>query len=110
MDSSNVVRIAAPTGSKFYHSQSKWFRFASNSSGVMAMRGSLRLLAICGFTFFVNVTCGWAHHSAAATYDTSKPVTLKGVVTKLDWKNPHVYYYIDVTDPAGNVMNWAIES
>ena len=50
-----------------------------------------------------------AHHSAAAAYDTDKKVTFKGTVTQLEWKNPHVFYYIDVADPSGTVTNWAIE-
>ncbi len=51
----------------------------------------------------------WAHHSFAAEYDTSKPVKLTGAVTKIDWSNPHVYFYIDVEDDSGNVANWAFE-
>ena len=51
-----------------------------------------------------------AHHSAASAYDTANKVTLKGTVTKVEWKNPHVFYYLDVADPAGTVANWAIEA
>jgi len=50
-----------------------------------------------------------AHHSAASAYDTGKKVTFRGTVTQLDWKNPHVFYHIDVADQAGTVTNWAIE-
>ena|SRR5687768_15638773 len=50
-----------------------------------------------------------AHHSAAAAYDIGKKVTLKGTVTKLDWKNPHIFYYLDVKEGSGTVTNWAIE-
>src|SRR5690348_17830060 len=50
-----------------------------------------------------------AHHSFAAEYDSKRPVTLKGVVTKVDWTNPHVYFYMDVTDEGGAVTNWAFE-
>jgi len=50
-----------------------------------------------------------AHHSFAAEYDGKKPVTLKGVVTKVDWMNPHVYFFIDVTEENGAVSNWAFE-
>ena len=50
-----------------------------------------------------------AHHSAASAYDTGKKVTFKGTVTQLEWKNPHVFYHIDVTDQSGTVTNWAIE-
>jgi len=50
-----------------------------------------------------------AHHSFAAEYDSKKPVTLKGIVTKVEWMNPHVYFYLDVTDDKGKVTNWALE-
>jgi len=51
-----------------------------------------------------------AHHSFAAEYDTKAPVTLKGVVTKVEWLNPHAYFYMDVKDEGGTVVNWAIEN
>ena len=51
----------------------------------------------------------WAHHSFAAEYDGKKPVKVTGAVTKIDWSNPHVYFYIDVEDDAGHVANWAFE-
>ena len=47
-----------------------------------------------------------AHHSAAAAYDTANKVTLRGTVTKLEWKNPHVFYDLDVADASGTVTNW----
>jgi hypothetical protein len=50
-----------------------------------------------------------AHHSFAAEYDATKPITLTGPVTKVEWMNPHVYFHIDVKDAAGTVTNWAIE-
>ena len=50
-----------------------------------------------------------AHHSFAAEYDATKPVTLTGSVTKVEWMNPHVYFHIDVKDSAGAVTNWSIE-
>jgi hypothetical protein len=50
-----------------------------------------------------------AHHSFAAQYDASKPVTLKGVVTRVEWTNPHARFYIDVKDADGKVVNWNLE-
>ncbi len=50
-----------------------------------------------------------AHHSFAAEYDRDKPVTLKGAVTKIEWMNPHVYFYMDVAEAAGAVAHWSIE-
>ena len=51
-----------------------------------------------------------AHHSFAAEYDQKQPITLKGTVTKVDWMNPHVYFYLDVTDGDGKVVHWACEA
>ena len=50
-----------------------------------------------------------AHHSFAAQYDANSPVTLKGVVTKVEWMNPHARFYINVTDADGKVVNWNLE-
>jgi len=51
-----------------------------------------------------------AHHSFAAEYDATKPVTLTGKVTKVEWQNPHTFFYIDVKDEKTNqVANWAVE-
>ena len=50
-----------------------------------------------------------SHHSFAAQYDGQKKVTLKGIVTKVEWMNPHAYFYINVTDTNGKVANWALE-
>lgn len=49
-----------------------------------------------------------AHHSFGAEYDGTKPVTLSGVVTKVEWTNPHSHFYLDVTT-AGKVVNWKFE-
>ena len=49
-----------------------------------------------------------AHHSFAAQYDSNKPITLKGGITRIEWANPHIYFYIDVADSSGAVQ-WAIE-
>ena len=51
----------------------------------------------------------FAHHSFAAEFDVSKPVTLTGSVTKLDWINPHARLFIDVKGSDGKVANWDIE-
>jgi hypothetical protein len=54
------------------------------------------------------VSAGWAfgHHSFAAEFDASKPVKVTGVVTKVEWMNPHIWFYLDVKDEDGKVTNW----
>ncbi|HYR43215.1 MAG TPA: DUF6152 family protein [Terriglobia bacterium] len=50
-----------------------------------------------------------AHHSFGAEYDVNQPITLTGVITKIEWTNPHSFFYIDVTDKSGKVANWKLE-
>jgi hypothetical protein len=47
-----------------------------------------------------------AHHSETAEYDTTKPVKVTGTIKKVDWQNPHVWFYVDVTDENGKVTTW----
>jgi DNA/RNA endonuclease YhcR with UshA esterase domain len=47
-----------------------------------------------------------AHHSAVAEYDLEKPVKVQGTVTKVEWSNPHIWFYVDVKNPDGTVTNW----
>ena len=50
-----------------------------------------------------------AHHSFGAEFDADSPFEFRGVVTKIEWLNPHVFFYIDVEGQGGEVVNWAIE-
>ena len=50
-----------------------------------------------------------AHHSFAAEFDAAKPLNLKGIVTKIEWSNPHTYFYMDVSGSDGKVVNWGME-
>src|SRR5215470_9383262 len=50
-----------------------------------------------------------AHHSFAAQYDRSKPATLNGPVTKIDWINPHARFFVDSKDASGKIVNWEVE-
>lgn len=62
-----------------------------------------------GFVLLLAALPGSAHHSFAAEFDASKPVNLTGAVTKVEWMNPHTWFYIDVKDETGKVTNWAVE-
>jgi len=50
-----------------------------------------------------------AHHSFAAEFDEKKPVSLTGTVTKVEWTNPHIWFFMDVKNPDGSVTNWGFE-
>jgi hypothetical protein len=69
-----------------------------------------RLLFSASLAMLVSAGSLLAHHAASTAYDTDKKITLRGTVTKLEWQNPHVFYYLDVADDSGRVTNWAIEA
>jgi hypothetical protein len=56
-----------------------------------------------------GVSTAMAHHSFSAEFDRTKPMKLEGVVTKVEWTNPHVWIYLNVKDQAGKVTNWGAE-
>jgi hypothetical protein len=62
-------------------------------------------LGVC----LLGVAPAFAHHSLAAEYDEKKPITLAGTVTKLDWRNPHTWIYLDVKTASGEVEKWQCE-
>src|SRR5215510_15297951 len=65
------------------------------------------LAATAALVFTVTPLC--SQHSFSATYDSNRQVKLQGVVTRIDWVNPSAFFFIDVRDATGTVMNWAIE-
>jgi uncharacterized protein DUF6152 len=70
---------------------------------------SRMLAVVAGLVVLASAMPVLAHHSFAAEFDATKPVNLTGVVTKVEWMNPHTYFYIDVKDESGKVTNWACE-
>jgi hypothetical protein len=74
------------------------------------MVSGVRRLALPVVTAVVlSGSSGMAHHEILGKFDDKKPITLTGVVTLVDWKNPHVHLFVNVTDAKGGVLNWAIE-
>jgi hypothetical protein len=69
----------------------------------------MKAVLIVVVAVFLTATSVVAHHSFASEYDSKKPVTLEGTVTKVEWMNPHVYFYINVKDANGKITNWALE-
>ena len=72
------------------------------------MRPVLFFAIACG-VWLASGLSALAHHSGAAEFDSNKKIDLTGVVTKVEWTNPHAHFYMDVKDASGNVANWNLE-
>ena len=72
------------------------------------MRAKFVLILVGGV--LLSTLTARAHHSFAAEFDINQPITLTGVLTKMEWVNPHGWIYIDVKEADGKVTNWAIEA
>ena len=67
------------------------------------------IIVITGLALMVTAVPLYAHHSFAAEFDAAKVVKITGTVTKIEWTNPHAWFYVDVKDESGKVTNWAWE-
>ena len=80
---------------------------------VSTLAGGLVSVLVVLLVFFIFFEGGTtrlsAHHSFAAEYDGTKPITLSGTVAKIDWTNPHIHFYLDVKDETGAVTQWKFE-
>ena len=72
------------------------------------MRNKL-LIAAAGLGLLMAAAPMWAHHAFAAEFDVTKPLVLKGTVTKMEWINPHAWIHIDVKNADGTVTSWMVE-
>jgi hypothetical protein len=77
---------------------------------VLVVKSKRIALMMASLTLLVGGAPAFAHHAPVAEFDMDKDVTLRGVISKVEWINPHVYIYIDVKDDKGNVTTWALES
>jgi hypothetical protein len=64
---------------------------------------------VSGFGLAASVMPLLAHHSVRAEYDTSKTITIQGVVTKIEWMNPHAHFWVEVENDDGTVSDWKME-
>jgi hypothetical protein len=69
-----------------------------------------RFVALVGMFLAVATTSAMAHHSFAAEYDGTKPVKVTGVLTKVEWTNPHIWFFLDVKEDSGAVTTWAFSA
>jgi hypothetical protein len=73
------------------------------------MRRTTRTLIVLAIAILAAGTA-FTHHSVAGQFDTSKKVTVTGVITRIDWVNPHIYVFVDGKDEAGAAGEWALET
>jgi hypothetical protein len=81
---------------------SKLSRFTPQMKHSLAIYGPLGLL-------FVAAAPAFTHHSVSAEFDVKRKITYTGVITRVEWRNPHIYFYVDVKDANDRVINWAFE-
>ena len=67
------------------------------------------LFALASLGVVMGAAPVWAHHSFAAQFDDKAPITIKGTLSKMEWLNPHTWIHVDVKEPNGKVVTWAIE-
>ena len=72
--------------------------------------GKLNRSALAAFFLLISYQAATAHQSFMAEFDQTKAFTVTGVVTKIEWQNPHAYFYLDAKDANGKVVKWSFET
>ena len=67
-------------------------------------------LLLLGLGLLLGGRAAWAHHSELAEFDPSKPVKVTGTLQKVEWQNPHVWFFVDVTEADGTVTTWGFST
>ena len=75
----------------------------------MRTRTALPIVAL-GVALLLGAEPAWAHHAVVAEFNLSKPISMRGTLTKLEWVNPHGWIHLDVKGPDGKIENWAFET
>jgi hypothetical protein len=73
------------------------------------MRFNFHVIGLAVLGLLVPTTPAFAHHSYSAEFQTEKEFTVTGVLSRVEWSNPHIYFYVDAKDDSGNVETWAFE-
>jgi uncharacterized protein DUF6152 len=75
------------------------------------MKANMLVIALISLTvMLISSSSLSAHHSFAAAYDLTKPITVKGTITRVDWGNPHISLFLNVKDKNGTVKEWGVDA
>jgi hypothetical protein len=85
------------------------FLHSGEPEAIMKIKTTLAMSFVCAALLFPTEPLR-AHHAMVAEFNLSKPITLKGTLTKVEWMNPHGWIHVDVKGPEGRVESWAFET
>jgi hypothetical protein len=74
------------------------------------MKNRTVIAAFLSIVLIAWARLAWSHHSFAAIFDKDAPITVKGLLARVEWTNPHMFFYVDAADQDGKITRWAFES